>query len=109
MHVTMAESSPAALPPDSPDVPLANLEEEDGTQSEPIDVPDDPQEEEAEETQDTDVYAEGPLKKDKKREKAVLDVTRRPGKTNLPIARVQKVLKADRVRSIRTSEMIKET
>ena len=105
----MAESSPAALPPDSPDVPLADLEEaEDGTQSEPIDVPDDPQEEEAEETQDTDVYAEGPLKKDKKREKAVLDVTRRPGKTNLPIARVQKVLKADRVRSIPKSQMIQE-
>lgn len=43
----MMESSPAALPPDSPDVPLADLEEEDAAaQSEPIDIPDDPQDEE---------------------------------------------------------------
>ena len=104
----MAESSPAALPPDSPDVPLADLEEEDGTQSEPIDVPDDPQEEEAEETQGVDVNAEGASKREgKKREKAVLDVTRRPGKTNLPIARVQKVLKADRVSSLRDWNMLR--
>ena len=94
----MAESSPVALPPDSPDVPLADLEDGDGTQSEPIDVPDDLQEEKAVETQEADSHAENGLKNEgKRREKATFDVTRRPGKTHLPIARVQKVLKADSV------------
>lgn len=93
----MMESSPAALPPDSPDVPLADLEEEDAAaQSEPIDIPDDPQDEEEEEIQEA-VRQEAVNKEGKKREKAVFHVTRRPGKTHLPIARVQKVLKADRV------------
>lgn len=94
----MAETSPVVLVPDSPDVPLADLEEEDGAQSEPIDVPDDPQEEAEEETQEAGIRSEGELNKEgTKRGKAVFDVTRRPGKTHLPIARVQKVLKADRV------------
>ncbi|KAH9841497.1 uncharacterized protein C8Q71DRAFT_332963 [Rhodofomes roseus] len=97
----MSDNSAHMSPPDSPDVPLAGLEEDDGTQSEPIDVPDDLQnDEEEEETQEGETRGQGETatrdKESRKREKVVFDAKRQPGKTHLPIARVRKVLKADR-------------
>ncbi|KZT73852.1 hypothetical protein DAEQUDRAFT_761809 [Daedalea quercina L-15889] len=93
----MADDATHTSPPDSPDVPLAGLEEDDGAQSEPIDVPDDLQDDEREDTQAVEPHEDSVLNKEnRKREKMVFDAQRRPGKTHLPIARVQKVLKADR-------------
>ena len=94
----MSDNAAHVSPPDSPDVPLAALEEDDGAQSEPIDVPDDLHNDDADEAQEEEREEDAARDKEsRKREKVAFDAERRPGKTHLPIARVQKVLKADRV------------